>query len=103
MDDLTALITGLDGLSLFVGLVIGLLVGVGFVMLTRFSMKKTFQRALDDQQTTFEGATKELKAAFDSLSSEALKSNQESFFNLANDKFDNQTERHSSELESKKS
>ena len=102
MDDLTALITGLDGLSLFTGLVIGLLVGVGFVMLTRFSMKKTFQRALDDQQTTFEGATKELKAAFDSLSSEALKSNQESFFNLANDKFDNQTERHSSELESKK-
>ena len=42
MDDLTALITGLDGLSLFIGLVIGLLVGVGFVMLTRFSMKKRF-------------------------------------------------------------
>ncbi len=102
MDDLTAMITGLDGLSLSVGLVIGLLVGVGFVMLTRFSMKKTFRQALEDQQTTFEEVTKELKAAFDSLSSEALKSNQKSFLNLANDKFDTQTQRHSSELESKK-
>ena len=102
MDDLTALITGLDGLSLSVGLVIGLLVGVGVVMLTRFSMKKTFRQALEDQQTKFEEVTKELKATFDSLSSEALKSNQESFLNLANDKFDNQTQRHSSELESKK-
>ena len=91
MDDISAIITGLDGLSLFVGAAIGLIVGVGFLMLTRYNMKKTFHEALEAQ-----------KSSFSSLSSEALKSTQESFLTLANDKLADQTKLHTTELDGKK-
>ena len=91
MDDIAALIAGLDGLSVSFGLLLGLIFALGIVVVTRSRLFKTFQKALEEQ-----------KASFSSLSSEALKSNQESFLNLANDKFSDQAERHSSELESKK-
>ena len=91
MDDISALIAGLDGLSVSFGLLLGLIFALGIVAVTRSRLFKTFQKALEEQ-----------KASFSSLSSEALKSNQESFLNLANDKFSDQSERHSGELESKK-
>ena len=93
MDDISAIITGLglDGLSLFVGAAIGLIVGVGYVRLTRYNMNKTFEEALEAQKTSFS-----------SLSSEALKSTQESFLTLANDKLADQTKLHTTELEGKK-
>ena len=102
MDDLTAIIAALDGLSLLIGAVAGLLIGVSLLMLTRYNMRKAFQSALEAQKENWESALNELKASFSSLSSEALTSNQESFLNLANDKFADQSDRHSSELDSKK-
>ena len=87
MDNLSAL----DGLSLFIGLVCGLL----FAALTyRFYGK--------NMRSTVEGMSDEMKKSFSSLSSEALKSNQESFLNLANDKLGTQTQQHTTELEGKK-
>ena len=87
MDNLSAL----DGLSLFIGLVCGLL----FAALTyRFYGK--------NMRSTLEGMSDEMKKSFSSLSSEALKSNQESFLNLANDKLGTQTQQHTTELEGKK-
>ena len=91
MEDLAALIEGLDSFSVFVGLALGLLFAVAILFITRSRLYQAFQKALEDQKTSFT-----------SLSSEALKSNQESFLNLANDKFADQTERHSGELDSKK-
>ena len=91
MEEVAALITGLDSFSVFVGLALGLLFAVAVLFVTRSRLYQAFQKALEDQRNSFS-----------SLSSEALKSNQESFLNLANDKFADQTERHSGELDSKK-
>ncbi len=102
MDELTALLASLDGLSLAIGLAVGLVFGFGFLLLTRFNLSKSFKQALEAQKQSYEGMSTDLKSSFGSLSSTALKENQESFLNLANDKFTDQTERHSSELESKK-
>ncbi|MCY4071834.1 MAG: DNA recombination protein RmuC [Chloroflexi bacterium] len=95
MDSFSALINGLHGLSVALGLGLGLVCGFIFAMLTyRFYGKNV--------RNTFERLSDEMKKTFDSLSSEALNKNQERFLNLANDKFSDHTERHSSELESKK-
>ncbi len=95
MDSFSALIDGLHGLSVALGLGLGLVCGFIFAMLTyRFYGKNV--------RNTFERLSDEMKKTFDSLSSEALNKNQERFLNLANDKFSDQTKRHSSELESKK-
>jgi len=91
MDGFAALIAGLDAFSLFVGAIIGLLAGLGFVLFTQNRLKKTFAAALEAQ-----------KSSFSSLSAEALKESQTTLLNLANDKLADQTERHSSELENKK-
>ncbi len=95
MDSFPALINGLHGLSVLLGLGLGLACGFIFAMLTYRFYGKNFRN-------TFERLSDEMKKTFDSLSSEALNSNQERFLNLANDKFTDQTQQHSSELESKK-
>ena len=95
MEDLAALIEGLHGLSLLLGLLIGLVGGFVFAMLTYRFYGRNFRN-------TFERLSDEMKSVFDGLSSEALNKNQDRFLNLANDKFSDQAERHSSELESKK-
>ena len=95
MDSFPALINGLHGLSVLLGLGLGLVFGFIFAMLTYRFYGKNFRN-------TFERLSDEMKKTFDSLSSEALNSNQERFLNLANDKFSAQTQQHSSELESKK-
>lgn len=102
MDDLTALMASLDSLSLAIGLAVGLVLGIVFLLLTRFNLNRTFQRALEAQKLSYEGVSTELKTSFGSLSSEALKNSQESFLTLANDKFTDQSRRHSNELEFKK-
>ena len=102
MDDFAVLIAGLDGLSLFIGAVVGLLIGVGLLLLTRYNMKKTFQSALDTQKEGFDSALSELKASFSSLSSEALAKNQQDFLSLADRELGKKTEQHASEMESKK-
>ncbi|MCY4539256.1 MAG: DNA recombination protein RmuC [Chloroflexi bacterium] len=95
MDSFSALINGLHGLSVALGLGLGLVCGFIFAMLTYRFYGKNFR-------STFERLSDEMKKTFDSLSSEALNSNQERFLNLANDKFTDQTQQHSSELDSKK-
>ena len=102
MDDISAVIAGLDGLSLFIGAVIGLLAGVGLLLLTRYSMKRTFQSALAAQKDGFDSALSEMKASFSSLSSEALTQNQQEFLSLADRELGKKTEQHATELESKK-
>ncbi len=101
MDDFAAIIAGLDGWSLFIGAVAGLVIGVGLFMLTRYNMKKTFQRALEAQKESFENALTEMKSSFSSLSAKALTSSQQDFLNIANDKFEGQTERHENKLDEK--
>ncbi|MDE2852874.1 MAG: DNA recombination protein RmuC [Chloroflexota bacterium] len=102
MDGFAALIADLDSFSLFVGAVIGLLVGVGMLMLTRYNMKKTFQSALDTQKESFDGVLNEMKASFSSLSSEALAKNQQDFLSLADRELGKKTEQHATDLDSKK-
>ena len=91
MDDLAATLSALDGLSLAIGVVIGFAAAMAFVWRSGRSMDKRFQDALEEQ-----------KSSFTSLSQEALTSSQESFLNLANDKFADQSKAHSGELENKK-
>ena len=91
MDNLATTLSALDGLSLAIGVVIGFLAAMAFVWRSGRSMDKKFQDALEEQKSTFT-----------SLSQEALTSSQESFLNLANDKFADQSKAHSSELENKK-
>ena len=100
--DLSEIIASLDGISLFVGAVIGLIAGVGFVLLTRYNMKTTFQQSLAAQQSSFDSALEHMKSSFGNLSSEALKSNQQEFLSLADRELDKKTEQHATELESKK-
>ena len=100
--DIGAAISGLDGPSLVIGLLLGLLAGAALFAFSRYSMRRTFEAALEEQKSGFDKALEEMKSSFDSLSSQALQSSQESFLALANDKFADQTERHSSELETKK-
>lgn len=95
MEDFTALINGLHGYSVALGLAVGLVCGFLFAMLIYRSNSRNIRR-------TFESLSDEMKNTFDNLSSEALNNNHERFLNLANDKFADQTERHSSELEGKK-
>ncbi len=113
MDDISVIIAELDGISLIVGLIAGLLAGIALLMLTRNGMRRTFAQALAEQKSTFnethdetkqfyEGAINQMKASFDSLSIEALRQNQESFLNLAKDKFDDQAKQHNTSLEGKK-
>ena len=92
MDDFAALINGLHGISIALGLGIGLVAGFVFAMLSYRFYGKNFRN-------TFDRLSYEMKKTFDSLSAEALNKNSERFLNLANDKFANQTERHNIELE----
>ena len=91
MDDISAIITGLDGFSIALGLVSGFV----FAMLTYRFYGKNFRN-------TLEQLSEEMKSSFKSLSSEALTSNQKEFLSLADRELDKKTEQHSTELESKK-
>ena len=106
MDDVSALIAGLHGLSVVIGLGFGLVGGFVFAMLTyRFygkNFRNTFERLSDEMKKSYDGATDEMKSAFKSLSSEALTSSQKEFLSLADRELDKKTEQHATELESKK-
>ena len=106
MQDFAALIEGLHGLSIALGLGIGLLGGFLFAMLTyRFygkNFRSTFERLGDEMKTSYDGVTDEMKASFKSLSSEALADSQSQFLSLADRELDKKTEQHATELESKK-
>ena len=105
MDDISAIITGLDELSVAIGLALGLAVclpvALYFLKRTRKSLTETFDAALQAQKTTFESVSAEMKSTFGSLSSDALRSNQESFFEVAENKFEGQAQLHSAKLEEK--
>ena len=111
--DLSELLASLDGLSLFIGAAIGLLGGITLLLFSRFSMKRSFDQALNEQQSAYdkalsdnrnayETAANELKSAFENLSNEALLRNQKEFLELASSRFEDQEKQHSSTLESKK-
>ena len=106
MDDFAALINGLHGLSIALGLGIGLVGGFVFAMLTyRFygrNFRKTFERLSDEMKNSYDGVADEMRSSFKSLSSEALTSNQQEFLSLADRELDKKTEQHATELESKK-
>ena len=113
MDAISAFLSGLDGVSLFVGAALGLLAG-GISMLTnRASMRRAFDQSLAEQKSTFdqslsetksayESAAKEMKTAFESLSNEALLRNQQEFLELARGRFEDQQKQHGATLDSKK-
>ncbi|MCY3781136.1 MAG: DNA recombination protein RmuC [Chloroflexi bacterium] len=107
------LITTLDGLSLFIGAAVGLLGGVMLLLFSRFSMKRSFDRAMTEQKSAFEKAlsenrnayetaTREMKSSFESLSNEALLRNQREFLELASNRFEDQEKQHINTLEGKK-
>lgn len=91
MNDLSALIAGMDGFSLLIGLVLGVIAGLVLAITSRLNTKRAV-----------ENLTAEMKNSFGSLSSEALHSNQQSLLNMAKQQLDSQTRQHGSELETKK-
>lgn len=103
MDDFAALMEGLHGFSIALGLGLGLVGGFVFAMLTyRFygrNFRATFDSLSDEMKKSYDGVTSEMKSAFGSLSSEALQGSQESFLNLANTKFEDTTKQHRAALE----
>ncbi len=95
MDDLAALIGGLHGLSIALGLGIGLVGGFVFAMLTYRFYGRNFRN-------TFDQLSDDMKAAFKGLTSEALASSQQELVSLADRELGKKTEQHSTELDSKK-
>ena len=87
MDAVADFINTLDGMSLFIGLAMGLAVGLIFALLTRPNIKKTFSGL----------AVEALKE-----SSEELTKSNESLLHRLEDKSRFQTEQHSAEFENKK-
>ena len=87
MDAVTDFISTLDGMSLFIGLAMGLAVGLILARLTHPNIKKTFSSL----------AAEALKE-----SSEELAKSNESLLHRLEDKSRFQTEKHSGELENKK-
>ena len=95
MDDIAALIGGLHGFSIALGLGIGLVGGFVFAMLTYRFYGRNFRN-------TFDQLSDDMKAAFKGLTSEALASSQQELVSLADRELGKKTEQHSTELESKK-
>lgn len=95
MDDFAALIGGLHGFSIALGLGIGLVGGFVFAMLTYRFYSRNFRN-------TFDQLSDDMKAAFKGLTSEALASSQQELVSLADRELGKKTEQHSTELESKK-
>ena len=95
MDDLAAMIGGLHGVSIALGLGIGLVGGFVFAMLTYRFYGRNFRN-------TFDQLSDDMKAAFKGLSSEALANSQQELVSLADRELGKTTEQHSTELESKK-
>ena len=106
MDDLSALVNGLHGVSIALGLGVGLVGGFVFAMLTyRFygrNFRRTFDQLSDEMKKSYEGAAAEMKSSFRSLSSEALTSSQKEFLTLADRELEKKTDQHTTELDSKK-
>ena len=106
MDNLAALIAGLHGSSVALGLALGLVSGFVFAMLTyRFygkNFRNTFDRLSDELKNSYDSVTEDMKSSFKSLSSEALASSQQELIALADRELDKKSEQHSTELESKK-
>ncbi len=103
MEDFTALIASLDGLSVIIGVIGGFVCALLLGRLNRRSVLNYVSDHLSDEvKNTFEGVTGEMESSFESLSSKALTSNQNEFLTLADRELDKKTEQHSTELESKK-
>lgn len=103
MNEFTALIAGLDGLSIIIGLVGGFVCAVLLGRLNRRSVLNHVSEHLSDEvKNTFENVTETIETSVKNSSSEALKDNQQHFLTVANDKLADQRQLHSSELESKK-
>ena len=106
MDGFAAIIAGLDGFSISLGLVIGLVGGFVFAMLTYRSygnnFRNTFERLSDEIKQSYDGVSDEMKSSFKSLSSEALTSNQRDFLSLADRELNKKTDQHTTELDAKK-
>lgn len=102
-------IASLDQMSVIVGTLVGLVmalvigVPVG-VVATRRTKRRTEAESEEkraEQKAALEVMLSTMETKFSSLSSEALKSNQSSFFDIAEDKFKVQTQMHSTKLQEK--
>ncbi|MCY4147057.1 MAG: DNA recombination protein RmuC [Chloroflexi bacterium] len=106
MDDIANVITGLDGLSVALGLGLGLVGGFVFAMLIYRSnarnIRRTFESLSGEMKKSYDSATADMKSSFRSLSSEALTNNQKEFLSLADRELGKKTEQHATELDSKK-
>ena len=106
MEDFTALINGLHGFSVALGLGVGLAGGFFFAMFTyRFygrNFRSTLERLSDEMKKSYDTATEDMKSSFRSLSSQALTDNQKEFLSLADRELDKKTEQHATELDSRK-
>ncbi len=103
MDDFVALMAGLDGLSIIIGVLGGFVCAMLVSRLNRRSVLNHVSEHLSDEvKNTFENVTETIETSVKNSSSEALRDNQEQFFTVANNKLEDQRKLHSSELESKK-
>lgn len=100
--NINAILATLDVTSFVLGMAVGLIAGIGFVLFTRYNMNRAFQQSLAAQQAGFDSALEQMKASFGSLSNEALLKNQQDFLELAKGRFEDQEKQHSNTLESKK-
>ncbi len=94
MEDFAALLNGLHGFSLMLGLGFGSVGGFVFAIVTYRFYGRNFRN-------TFERLSEEMKTAFKSLSSETLASSQQELMSLADRELGKTSERYSRELETK--
>lgn len=103
MDDLAALIGGLDGLSMIIGVLGGFLCALLFSRVDRRGVLKQVSNSLSDEvKASFENVTETIHSSVQTTSAEALRDNQTQFLAVANEKLADQRNMHSQELESKK-
>ena len=103
MNDFAALMAGLDGLSIIIGLAVGFIAALLLNRLDRRSvLKQVSERLGDEVKVSFENVTETIQTSVKTTSSEALRDNQAQFLQVANEKLADQRDLHSSELESKK-
>lgn len=103
MNDLVALMTGLDGLSVIVGVVGGFVCALLLSRLDRRGVLKQISNSLSDEvEASFENVAETIQTSVKSTSADALRDNQTQLLAVAKEKLEDQRNLHSQELESKK-
>lgn len=93
----------MDGLSLFIGLVAGLAIGLGIGFWRVRDIQALTHKVLAEKTTETDKLVQQMKESFSALSSETLSKSTEEFLKLAQERFSRQTEGQTKELDGKKS